>query len=399
MHFHTDPELKVFQEEVRTFLKTHLPEEISGIPRVGRSPPHAQARWQAILNAKGWGAPYWSKAHGGPGWTIPQQLIFDEECVAAGAPTQDVFAHKLLGPVLNAFGTDAQKHDHIGAILSGERQWCQGFSEPEAGSDLASLRTRAERDGDDYVINGQKIWTSTAHHADWIFLLVRTEQCEKKQAGISFLLADMKSEGISVRPIVSIDDCHHLNEVFFDNVRVPASNLVGTEGDGWSITKFLLNNEHASIAQLPLIKQYMRKLLDFAVELPGPEGKLYQDPVFMLNVARLQVEADAIESMVQRVAALEQAHDPAAHALGSMLKIKATELQQNANDLLVETLGDYGPVRYPSPDCTAASSEPMPMQDQARGIANEMFFRRAATIYGGANEIQRSIIAKILFRF
>lgn len=399
MHFDVNPELEAFRQEVRAFLKANLPQDLIGIPRVGRSPPFAQSRWQKILNSKGWGAPYWSGSHGGNGWTVQQQLLFDEECVAAGAPTQDVFAHKLLGPVLNTFGSDAQKNEHIRPILQGDRQWCQGFSEPGSGSDLASLRTRADRVGDHYIVNGQKIWTSTAHHADWIFVLVRTEQSIKKQAGISFLLIDMRTEGISVRPILSIDDCHHLNEVFFDDVKVPVSNLVGAEGEGWKITKFLLNNEHASTAHLPTLKLYMSKLMAFAKSLSGPQGRLCQQPDFMLNVARAQAEIQAIEFLVQRVAVLEQENDPAAHALGSMLKIKGTELQQKVTELLFDALGEYGPVRYPSPDRGLEAGEDLPLQGIARGLVNEMFFRRAATIYGGTNEIQRGIIARLLFRF
>jgi len=399
MHFEVDPKLDAFRKEVRDFLQANLPSDLIGIPRVGRSPPYAQSRWQKILHAHGWGAPYWSKEHGGNGWTVQQQLIFDEECVAAGAPTQDVFAHKLLGPVLNEFGNEEQKKEHIGPILRGERQWCQGFSEPGAGSDLASLRTKAERVGSHYIVNGQKIWTSTAHHADWIFLLVRTEQAVKKQAGISFLLVDMKTAGVTVRPIVSIDDCHHLNEVFFDNVKVPVENLIGTEGDGWKITKFLLNNEHASTAHLPTIKLYVNKLIALAKKLHAPNGLLCNQTDFMLSMVRIQAEVQAIEFMVQRVALLEQAHDPQAHVLGSMLKIKATELQQRITELLFDALGDYGPVRYPSPDQGLHPDINLPMQGLARGLVNEMFFRRASTIYGGTNEIQRGIIARLLFHF
>ncbi|HBD39272.1 MAG TPA: acyl-CoA dehydrogenase, partial [Cupriavidus sp.] len=242
MNFAPDPNLDAFRQEVRNFLRQHQPADLARRKDGLRSPRADVVLWQRILNAQGWGAPYWDREHGGTGWSVQQRLVFDEECAAAGTPSQDSFAQKLVGPVLNHFATPGQKAEHLPPIFNGDRLWCQGFSEPGAGSDLASLRTRADRDGDHYVVNGQKIWTSYAHHADWIFLLVRTDPAVKKQSGISFLLVDMKTPGITVRPIISIDGCHHLNETFFDNVRVPVANLVGAEGEGWKITKFLLNN-------------------------------------------------------------------------------------------------------------------------------------------------------------
>ncbi|HEY1141424.1 MAG TPA: acyl-CoA dehydrogenase family protein, partial [Lysobacter sp.] len=347
--------------------------------------------------AQGWGAPYWAKAHGGPGWTVLERLVFDEECVAAGAPTQDGFAQKLFGPVLNAFGSSEQQAEHRPHILSGERLWCQGFSEPGSGSDLASLRTRAVLDGDHYVVNGQKIWTSYAHESDWIFLLVRTDPEAKKQAGISFLVVDMKTPGITIRPIRSIDDCHHLNETFFDNVRVPVANRIGAEGDGWKITKFLLNNEHATAAELPMLKRYLMQLRKLAAAQRNGGRALIENTGFALKLARLEAELSAIGMMVGRVAAMEQDHSPGAHALGSMLKVRGTELQQRMSELVVEALGDYGAVAYPGPH-DDASAAPLPHQSIARGLANEMFFRRASTIYGGTSEVQRGIIAKALFQ-
>jgi acyl-CoA dehydrogenase len=398
MDFSPDAGLDAFRREVRQFLEQSLPSNLAGGARVTRSPRADVMRWQKILNARGWGAPYWAKEHGGAGWTIPQILVFDEECAAAGAPSQDSFVHKLLGPVLNHFATPEQKAAHLPAILDGERLWCQGFSEPGSGSDLASLRTRAERDGDDYVVNGQKIWTSYAHESDWIFLLVRTNPEVKKQAGISFLLLDMNTPGITVRPIRSIDDCHHLNETFFDNVRVPVGNRIGAEGQGWNITKFLLNNEHATTADLPAIRHYLRQLHALAADQRVGGVRLGERPEFALKLSPIEAEVQAISMMVQRVAALEQKHDPAAHVLGSMLKIRGTELQQRITDLLVDALGDYGAVAYPHPHEPADPARPLPLQDLARGIAADMFFRRASTIYGGTSEVQRGIIAKLLFR-
>jgi acyl-CoA dehydrogenase len=398
MEFHPDSGLEAFRQEVRQFLRQHLPSDLAGRARSTRSPAAEVRRWQKILNEHGWGAPYWAKAHGGTGWSVPQMLVFDEECAAVGTPTQDGFVHKLLGPVLNQFATSAQKAAHMPAILAGERLWCQGFSEPGSGSDLASLRTRAELDGEHYVVNGQKIWTSYAHESDWIFLLVRTDANVKKQAGISFLLVDMKTPGITVRPIRSIDDCHHLNEVFFDNVRVPVDHRVGAEGEVCSITKFLLNNEHASAADLPALKRYLRELHQLAATQQAGGERLIERPEFALRLARLEAQLRAIDMMVQRVAALEQEHHPAAHTLGSMLKIRGTELQQQLTECHVEALGDYGAVAYAHPHDERADDAPLPLQDAARGLANDMFFRRASTIYGGTSEVQRGIIAKLLFQ-
>ncbi|QQX82813.1 acyl-CoA dehydrogenase family protein [Cupriavidus necator] len=399
MDFQPDLSLEAFRQDVRAFLRDQLPSDLAGRLREGtRSPPHELKRWQGILNEQGWGAPYWPKAHGGTGWNVLQRLAFDEECTAAGTPTQDTGAQKLLGPVLNAFATPEQKAEHLPHIFNGTRFWCQGFSEPGSGSDLASLRTQAVRDGDHYVVNGQKIWTSHAHRADWIFLLVRTNNEVKKQAGISFLLVDMKTPGITVRPIHTIDACHHLNETFFDNVRVPVANRVGEEGDGWKITKFLLNNEHATAADLPMLRRYMRQLTALARRRNGAAPARIGNPQCAQQIARFEAELAAIAMLVQRVAALEQAqdHSPAAHALGSILKIRGTELQQRMSSFVVESLGDYGPVAFPPPEAEAA--EALPMQDVARGMANEMFFRRASTIYGGASEVQRGIIARALFQ-
>ncbi|WP_449433455.1 acyl-CoA dehydrogenase family protein [Pseudomonas putida] len=397
MDFTPDASLAAFRQEVRRFLDEEVPAELKGLRRATFSPRDKVLHWQKTLNKRGWGAPYWAKEHGGTGWSVPQILVFDDECSAAGTPNQDAFVQKLLGPVLNTFASAQQKAQHLPAVFEGERMWCQGFSEPGSGSDLASLRTRAERDGDHYVVNGQKIWTSYAHYADWIFLLVRTNPEVKKQAGISFLLVDMKTPGITVRPIRSIDDAHHLNETFFDNVRVPVQNLIGIEGQGWSITKFLLNNEHATAADLPELKRYMRELKLFAATLSVGEQPLFERPVFALKLARLDAELQALEMLVQRVARLEQEHRPESHTLGSMLKIRATEFQQRITEAHLEALGDYGAISYPHPH-EPNPPQGYPLQTLANGIANEMFFRRASTIYGGTSEVQRGIIAKMLFQ-
>lgn len=400
MDFRPDPALEEFRGTVRAFLRQHLPPHLAHVPRGMASARRETTAWQRILTSHGWAAPYWPEDRRGTGWSVAQQLIFDEECGVAGAPTLDGFAHKLLGPVLNQFATPAQREEHVTPTLAGERMWCQGFSEPGSGSDLASLRTRAERDGDHYVINGQKIWTTHAHFADWIFLLARTDSHGRKQEGISFFLVDMKTRGIRVRPIHSIDGRHHLNETFFDDVRVPASNRVGEEGAGWSITKFLLNNEHASTAEYPTLKNYLRQMKKFAIELRAGDRPLIDDPQVALRLARFDIEVRAIAMMVQRTAALGS-HDVAqAHAMGSMLKIRGTELQQRMSTFLVEMLGDYGATFYSGPGDTGDPREfALPFQEAAGGVAADMFFRRASSIYGGTNEVQRSIIAKLLFGF
>lgn len=400
MDFHPDASLVAFRSEVKEFLATFLPSDLAFKPRGMMSSRSDMVRWQELLYEKGWGAPNWAEKDGGTGWSIAQRLVFEEECVSAGAPTQDVFGHKLLGPVVNHFGTPEQVATHIPPILRGQCMWCQGFSEPGSGSDLASLRTRADTVDQAYVVNGQKIWTSYAHRADWIFLLVRTTSEAKKQAGISFLLVDMKSPGITVRPIRSIDDSHHLNEVFFDNVHVPIGNRVGPEGEGWAITKFLLNNEHATTAELPTLRGYMQRMRALGMRLNIGAVPLKDDPSFALQLVRFESEVNAISMMVARVAAMEQVHDQSrvALALGSMLKIRSTELQQRISEYLIEAMGDYGVLAYPEPYDHSWTS-PMPLQDLGRGIATDMFFRRAATIYGGSSEVQRGIVAKLLFQF
>jgi acyl-CoA dehydrogenase len=398
MDFHPDLSLSAFREEVRGFLLAHLPPELKNCNEGMRSSPAALAKWQGILHAHGWGAPYWPAEHGGTGWSVQQRLVFDEECSAADAPVHDIFAHKLVGPLLNQFATPAQRAAHRPPILTGTRRWCQGFSEPGSGSDLASLRTRAVRDGDDYIVNGQKIWTTGAHEADWIFMLVRTASGAKKQSGISFLLVDMKTPGITVRPIISIDGYHHLNETFFDNVRVPVGNLVGEEGEGWKLTRFLLNNEHAATADLPALLRFQRRLRQLGSAPQTGGRRLIERPEFALRLARYEAELRAVSVMVQRVAAMEADHSPFAHAMGSMLKIRGTELQQKMSEFLVESLGDDGALAEPHAHDTPASGDAHPLRGLASNAAAEMFFRRATTIYGGSSEVQRGIVAKMMFQ-
>lgn len=392
-----DADLSAFREEVRSFLRERLPADLAYRPRMMMSLREDIVRWQRILAERGWGAPSWARDHGGAGWTTQQCLIFEEECVAAGTPTQDIVGQKLLGPVINQFGSVEQRAEHIAPILNGDRIWCQGFSEPEAGSDLASIRTRAERDGNVYIVNGHKALVSHAHQADWIFLLVRTHGDGHRHDGISLLLADLRSPGITVRPVPSLAGFHHLNEVILDNVRVPAGNRIGEENAGWAIARVLLDGEHAATADLPALRAYIWQLK----ELGGSEkvgGRLLiEQHAFAVRLARLEAELEAVAMMVARVAALEQAqdHGRTARALGSMLKLRSTDLQQRLTEFLVEALGDYGAVRGAFDNAGEDPFAPLPYF--AKNIASDMFFRRGATIYGGSSEIQRGIIAKTLF--
>jgi alkylation response protein AidB-like acyl-CoA dehydrogenase len=408
MDFEISAADKAFQQEVRDFLKKSLPADIARKGQRGFHLPYPdQARWQRILYDKGWAAPGWPVEYGGTGWSLMQRLIFEEECDRAGAPLGNVGTLAMLGPVIYSFGTEAQKKRFLPPMLKGETNWCQGFSEPGSGSDLASLRTRADlvkdpagRDGDHYVINGSKIWTSNAHQADWIFILVRTNQEVKKQAGISFLLADMKTPGIRVRPLISIDGCHHLNETFYDNVRVPAENLIGGEGQGWSIAKFLLVNERVfGGADLPAIKRFVTRLKRFAAQERKGNTPLVEERSFAQRLAQLELEVLALEMAIMRVIAGGQAGKTGGNALGSILKVRGTELQQRLTELSMEALGDYGPVLYSDPEEPGADAARLPPgPEYAAGVGADFFYRRAATIYGGSNEIQRGIIAKLMFQ-
>jgi len=408
MDFEISSADKAFQQEVREFLKENLPPDIARKGQRGFHLSYAdQGRWQRILYDKGWGAPGWPTEHGGTGWSLMQRMIFEEECDRAGAPMQDVNVQAMIGPVIYTFGTPEQKKFFIEPMLKGELHWCQGFSEPGAGSDLASLRTRADRekdpagrDGNDYLVNGSKIWTSNAHMADWLFILVRTNHEVKKQAGISFLLVDMKTPGIRVRPLWSIDGCHHLNETFYDNVRVPVANRIGDEGQGWAIAKFLLVNERVfGGADLPAIKRFVARLKRLALAERAGGRPLIEDRSFAQRLAQLELEVMALDMAIMRIIAGGEAGSAGGNPVGSVLKIRGTELQQRLTELTIEALGDYGGVFYSDPEAHGADAAKLPPgPDYAAGAGADFFYRRAATIYGGSNEIQRGIIAKLMFQ-
>jgi acyl-CoA dehydrogenase len=400
MNFNADPELEAFRLDVRDFVRANLPEDIRRNASAGfNAPRDHMLRWAKILHTRGWSAPHWHKDWGGPGWTANQRFVFEEECYMAGAPMTNIQAYTHVGPVISTFGSDWQKKRFLGPILRGEEYWCQGFSEPGAGSDLANLRTKAVIDGDDYVVNGSKIWTSNAHEADWIFLIVRTKFEGKPQAGITFLLADMKSPGITVKPIISIDGGHHLNEVFFDDVRVPVRQRVGEENKGWDYSKYLLVNERVfASAEIPQLKRYLRKLRTISRQEQSGGGRLIDDAAYAQRLAKLDLEVQAVETSVIRAIQVDQAASPMGLAVGAILKTRGTDLQQQLEELLVDSIGEYGAVFYGDGHAPHGSNQPAIGPDYAAGNTAQFFFRRSSTIAGGSNEVQRNIIAKMMLQ-
>ncbi|MBL6455735.1 acyl-CoA dehydrogenase family protein [Belnapia sp. T6] len=390
------PEEIAFREEVRSFIRDNLPAGTRERMRLGHKPSKPETiAWQRILNAKGWAAFNWPREYGGPGWSAIQRMIFLEENLSAPAPELLSFNITMIGPVLIQFGTEEQKRRFLPRAANLDDWWCQGFSEPGAGSDLASLRTAAKREGDHYVVNGQKIWTSTAHHADWCFCLVRTNpQAAKRQEGISFLLIDMKTPGVEVRPIISIDGSHHLNEVFFTDVRVPVENLVGEENKGWNVAKYLLGNERTGIARLGISKAAIRRAKEVAREVRMNGRPLIEDKAFRIRVAQLEMDAKALEIMQLRVvSAFAKSGGKKPDPLSSVLKIKGTELLQNSSELVMDV---GGPLAMPAwqQELEAMSNEPSPGPDWAAQMAPAYLMLRAASIYGGTNEIQKNILNK-----
>jgi pimeloyl-CoA dehydrogenase large subunit len=388
------PDELAFRDEVRAFMRTALPESIRRKMVEARHLTKDDiVTWQRILNAKGWAVPHWPVEWGGTGWSPVQRYIFDEELQLAPAPDPLPFGVSMVGPVIIAFGSEAQKRRHLPPIANLDEWWCQGFSEPGAGSDLASLKTRAQRDGDHYVVNGQKTWTTLAQHADWIFCLVRTEPAAKKQQGISFLLIDMKTPGITVRPIQTIDGGREVNEVFFDDVRVPAENRVGEENRGWDYAKFLLGNERTGIARVGTSKARLRRLKEIAALERMGDRPLIEDERFRMKIAAVEIELKALEMTQLRAVARERrsnAPDPAS----SILKIKGSEIQQAITELLLEAVGPWAlPQEAREAD---RWNEPPIGPEWASPLAPQYFNWRKVSIYGGSNEIQKNIIAKAI---
>jgi pimeloyl-CoA dehydrogenase large subunit len=394
MDLRFSPEEIAFRDEVRHFFTTQIPESIRRKTIEGRKLDKQDiVTAHRIMFAKGWATPNWPKEWGGRDWTPIQQYIFMEELQKSGSPQPLQFNVQMCGPVVYTFASEAQKQRFLPRMASLDDWWCQGFSEPGAGSDLASLKTTAKRDGDHYIVNGQKTWTTLGQYADWIFCLVRTDLAAKKQEGISFLLIDMKTPGITVRPIQTIDGGREVNEVFFDDVRVPAENLVGQENKGWDYAKFLLGNERVGIARVGVSKERIRRIKELARLERDGDRPIIENPRFAEKLAAVEIELKALEITQLRVVAAERNRgtgkpDPAS----SVLKIKGSEIQQATTELLMDIIGPYSmPL---APDEADGSNEPPIAPDYAGGIAPAYFNWRKISIYGGSNEIQKNIIAK-----
>ena len=351
-------------------------------------------RWHGILYNKGWIAPKWAKEFGGGGLDPIEVYILEEESFAAGMPRLQAFGIGMVGPVIIHFGNEQQKARYLPTILSGEEFWCQGFSEPGSGSDLASLSTHAEKKGDNYFINGQKTWTTQAHWADWMFCLVRTDRGAKKQSGISFLLIDMASPGITVKPIITLDGEHQVNEVFLENVKVPSANLVGEENKGWDYAKFLLSNERTGIAGVGQSKAEFARLKGIARIEKRRGLALIEEPLFGARLAELELKLRALEITNLRML-IEEREKGSPGPISSMLKIVGSEVQQEIATLTMEAVGSYAAPYLPESLESSWNGELIGPNYAGHATPN-YFFRRKASIYGGSNEIQRNIISKQL---
>ena len=382
------PEEQAFREEARAWVRSSLPSDISHkvLNDLHLTRDDSQ-RWAKILGKKGWLVSGWPKQFGGPGWTAIQKHLFEEECALAGAPRIMPFGPVMVAPVIQAFGTPEQHQRFLPGIASGEVWWSQGYSEPGSGSDLASLKTRAERKGDKYVVNGQKTWTTMGQYGEWIFCLVRTSTEGKPQTGISFLLIDMKSPGVSVRPIIMLDGKHEVNEVFFDNVEVPVENLIGEENKGWTYAKHLLSHERTNIADVNRAKRELERLKRIA----KAEG-VYNDTRFRDEVAKLDVEVVALEMMVLRVLSAEKSGKNSLDIAG-LLKIRGSELQQRYTELMMLAAGPYS-LPFIQEAMEAGWQGDYVGAAHCAPLAGTYFNYRKTTIYGGSNEVQRNIVSQ-----
>jgi alkylation response protein AidB-like acyl-CoA dehydrogenase len=385
------PEQLAFRREVRAWIRDAMP---SHLQRKAEGAGHYEQsevmEWHKILYARGWVAPHWPKEVGGTGWDIAQRHIFGEELVRANAPQLSPFGLGMVGPLLIQFGTDEQKRRFLPRILSGEEVWCQGYSEPNAGSDLASLQLRAEKDGDDYVLNGQKTWTTYAQYADWIFLLARTDASGKKQEGITFILADLKNTpGITVKPFLTTGGTDAFSETWFQNARVPQKNRVGPENGGWTMAKALLGHERTLIGGIAESKRWLQLCKRIARATPVGKATLFDDAAFRARIARLEMRLRSLEIVQLRtLAAAQLGRAPGPES--SILKLVGTEVQQEATELCMDAMGHDAIGWLDSP--------PEALPEREHDVASQFNYLRAATIYGGSNEIQRNIIAKQILR-
>jgi alkylation response protein AidB-like acyl-CoA dehydrogenase len=381
-----------FQQEVRSFLDEAFDQELQDQLRGAESSPtlkEGMEEWQRRLNTRGWMAPGWPVEYGGTDWSVTQHFIFNCERSRVGAPAPIPFGVTMVAPVIYTYGTDEQKARFLPRILTSEDWWCQGYSEPGAGSDLASLACKAELDGEEYVVNGSKIWTSFAQAANWIFCLVRTDNSGRKQEGISFLLIDMKSPGVTVRPIETIDGIYHLNEVFFEDVRVPVDNRIGEEGKGWTYAKSLLVHERLSIARVAESKRYLAELREYARAEVNGGRPLLQDPLFAKRLTDIEIDLMALEYTELRVlAAAAEGGNPGPES--SLLKLQGTDIQQAIQELRMDVAGYYSGTLQGDLSATDLG------HSFADG-AQKLYFRgRASTIYGGSSEVQKNITAKFV---
>ena len=392
------PELAVFRAKVRQFVQQQLPTDLRATVRAGRQLSAAQYRaWHAILAAQGWLVPHWPQRWGGQGWSVAQQMVFDEEMAAGDAPELNAITFNMIGPVLMRFGDAAQQEVFLPAIASGQQWWCQGYSEPGAGSDLAALTTKARRDGDHYVVNGSKIWTSGAQHADWMFCLVRTDNSARQQDGISFLLIDMKSPGITVRPIVGIHGWSVFNEVFFDEVRVPVPLLVGQENRGWTVAKSLLEFERLKLARIGENKRRMARACAAAMSRREAGVRVVDRPWFRRRYAELQTRLMALEAKATHFVERGQAGETLGAEV-SMLKLRGSRLIQLWEELIVDAIGLDALLLDPAALTLGPGNAQGGTADGDRALtataSSRRFLARGYTIAGGSSEVQHNILAK-----
>ncbi|MGF6482005.1 acyl-CoA dehydrogenase family protein [Paraburkholderia sp. JPY419] len=399
MDLNFTPEEEAFRASVLAFLRDKLPQRLAGKVHAGRRLTRDDmAEWHAILNAQGWLANHWPKEYGGPGWNAVQKFIFENECALAGAPRVVPFGVNMLGPVLIRYGSEAQKRHWLPRILDGSDWWCQGYSEPGAGSDLASVKTTAVRgkdaQGEHYIVTGQKTWTTLAHYANMIFCLVRTATDVRKQEGISFLLIDMNTPGVEVRPIITLDGEHEVNEVFFTDVRVPAANLVGEENKGWTYAKYLLTYERTNIAGVGFSVAAFNRLRNIAAKQLRNGRPLAEDPAFAARMARVEIDLENMKTTNLRViAAVAGGGVPGAES--SMLKIRGTEIRQEISSLTRRAMGAYAQPFVEEALYEGFDGVPVG-PDEAASAASQYFNNRKLSIFGGSNEIQKNIISKTI---
>lgn len=382
------PEELAFRDEVRAWIQSALPPHLKAKAEMDAEPSHADVmEWHKILAAKGWAAPHWPKEHGGTGWDAARRFLFSEELELAGTPRLSPFGLSMVGPLLIQFGNDAQKKRYLPKILSGEEVWCQGYSEPNAGSDLASLTLRAEDKGDHFILNGQKTWTTYAQYADWIFLLARTNaEAKKKQEGISFILCDMKSPGVTAKPFLTTGGTPAFCETWFENVKVPKENLVGELNQGWTYAKALLGHERTLVAGIGISARALLRAKRIARDTLSGGKPLLDDPTIRARIATLEIRLEALRMANYRaLAGAKLGHAPGPES--SILKLRGTEIQQACMDLLMFLMGHNSLTWY---------NEPGTVPPREHWVGPAFNYLRAATIYAGSNEIQKNIISKMI---